>query len=291
MAVIFKLHNVTCRYPDATDPIFKNVTLEIPTGRVVAVLGRSGVGKSTFLYLLGLVWEASLESGMISYQRNGALEPENYARLSPGRRARLRRHDFGFVLQSSYLFSHLTCAENVALPMQIGGRSRGDALEAAQRLLKEVAAGSDLALRSNHYVGEFSGGEKRRISMLRGIAHDPSVLFADEPLSNLDLGSARAMVELLRCWHRGELTADAVEKPRTLLLVTHDVETAVELADRFIVFRADGTIVGDAVQDRAAVFKAGGAETLRRLIDSFPGEDDIPIPELDPKSAAVHRDG
>lgn|GEM_PF-571478 len=282
MAVIFELKDITCRYEGAPDPIFRNVSLDIEAGCAIAVLGRSGVGKSTLLYLLGLVWETPLDAGSIQYYREGKTEPACYSQLSAAQRAEMRRHDFGFVLQSSYLFSHLTCEENVALSMRIGGCSHADANRKARQLLESAAAGSDLAHRANRNVGEFSGGERRRISMLRGIAHDPSVLFADEPLSNLDLGSSRAMVELLRRWHRGELTPDAASKPRTLLLVTHDVETAVELADRYIIFRADGTIVGGGVQDRSSIETLGGAEGIRRLIDTIPGEDGTEIEKAIP---------
>lgn len=271
--MIFKLDDITCRYPSAADPIFRNLSIDIPAGRSIAVLGRSGVGKSTLLYLLGLVWETPLDGGTIRYYRDGETESADYGTLSTARRAAFRRHDFGFVLQSSYLFSHLTCEENVALSMRIAGWSKGEASSAARKLLESAAAGGDLAQRAERYVREFSGGERRRISMLRGIAHDPSVLFADEPLSNLDLGSMRAMVELLRSWYRGELTQDAADKPRTLLLVTHDVETAVELADHFIIFRADGTIVGEGMQDKSAIESFGGPEAVRHLIDTFPEED------------------
>lgn len=238
----FAVENATFRYRrslwsrlrrPAPLPVLNRVTATIPAGGVTAVLGRSGSGKTTLLSLLGLLGDRGLAAGRIAY--HGDRGPvQNYARLSGARRAALRRAEFGFVLQSCYLLPHFSCLDNIAMPLALQGVSPRECRRRVERLVDLVGADSlraDLARRA----GGVSGGQKQRTAVLRAVVHDPAVLFADEPVSNLDEDSTERVLELFARWRSGTLNAESnARRTRTLVLVTHDVELAHRLADSFL---------------------------------------------------------
>ena len=120
MAVSFQLTGVAYRYPNADpcDPaVLRDLNLTIPSGKVTAIVGRSGVGKSTLLYLLGLLWEKPPNQGEITYTSPDGAASVSYAELTAEARAELRLREFGFALQSGYLIPMLYCGENMAMPM------------------------------------------------------------------------------------------------------------------------------------------------------------------------------
>jgi ABC-type lipoprotein export system ATPase subunit len=233
MAVSFALCGVTYSYPGAKTPALCDVSLTIPAGRTTAVLGPSGSGKSTLLSLLGLLWEGRLDAGSIAYHRE-ADKPCPYAALSSRERARLRLEEFGFVLQSSYLLPHFTCAQNIAMPLALRGTDARQCTETVTRLLELADPRKTLLAVKDRLAGEVAGGQKQRMAVLRAIVHNPRVVLADEPFSNLDPVSARQVLRLLLDWRIGKLHPDEPATPRTLVLVCHHLETAREVADHFV---------------------------------------------------------
>ncbi len=199
--------------------ILHPLTVRIPRGQFIAVVGPSGSGKST---LLGLI--AGLDaptSGSVF------IDGVDITLLDEDALARLRGEKIGIVFQFFHLIPSLTAHENVAVPMEIAGLA--DAAGRAGALLDEVG----LTGRAHHYPSQLSGGEQQRVALARALANNPPIVLADEPTGNLDSTNGRLIMKLLRDIHRARGT--------TLVLVTHDGELAAQ-ADARIVLR-DGRVV------------------------------------------------
>ena len=201
-------------------PVLKSITLDVPDGSFVAILGPSGSGKSTLLGLLagldrpttGRVWLDGVELGS----------------LSEDERARLRGQKVGFVFQSFQLIPTLTARENIQVPLELRG------LE-AQKRADELLGRVGLSGRGHHYPAQLSGGEQQRVALARAFSHRPRVLFADEPTGNLDAATGARVIELMSELNR--------EVGTTLILVTHDQSLAPR-AGR-IVRLHDGALLSD----------------------------------------------
>lgn len=268
--MIFQLDNIRYQYPNIAareKPVFDGLSLEIPGGATTAVVGRSGVGKSTLLYLLGLLWDQPPERGRIMYRGEKDFD---YASLSHQDRACLRREQFGFVLQSGYLLPSLTCIENIALPLLLRGIQRRVAYQCVEQIVGQLDDSDDKPLfdRLNYRPYEVSGGERRRMSLLRALVHDPPVVLADEPFSNLNLLVARKTRDFLVNWRQNGVAGQSHSHQRTLLLVTHEIDVAYDAADHFIVFGPDGHVVQGGAMGRKQVDAAGGIKKLHRWIEA-----------------------
>jgi putative ABC transport system ATP-binding protein len=209
--------------------ILKGISLAIPAGQFVAIVGASGSGKSTLLGLLaGLDTPSSGEIWLDGVPIHNLAEAELAA---------VRGQKIGFVFQSYQLIPTLTALENVLLPYELN--AAGNGLARARRLLEEVG----LKERMDHYPVQLSGGEQQRVALARAFVVDPPIVMADEPTGNLDSANGRLVLDLLLKRKQRAGT--------TLLLVTHDPEVASH-ADRKIVLR-DGLIVEDTLPFTATV--------------------------------------
>jgi putative ABC transport system ATP-binding protein len=209
----------TVKSGDQPLTILHPLTLDIPGGQFLAIVGPSGSGKST---LLGLI--AGLDA-----PTSGAvlIDGVDITRLDEDALARLRGEKIGFVFQFFHLIPSLTAYENVAVPMEIAGTP--DVGRRTDALLQEVG----LTGRAHHYPSQLSGGEQQRVALARALANAPAIVLADEPTGNLDTATGRHILELLREIHRARGT--------TIILVTHDAELAA-IADSRMVLR-DGRVV------------------------------------------------
>lgn len=198
----------------------RGVSLRVAPGEMVVLLGPSGSGKSTLLHLLGGLDRPT--SGHVFF------EGRDLAALADDDLTRLRRDRIGHVFQFFNLLPTLTAAENVALPMLLGGTPERDAMARSHAALSEVG----LADRTGHFPEEMSGGEQQRAAIARALAVKPSILLADEPTGNLDSATGGEVLAMLR-----GLTADGT---RSVVMVTHD-ERAAEVGDRRVRLR-DGRI-------------------------------------------------
>ena len=221
---MIELYKVTKRVASGAEAltILDDVSLSIPDGQFVSVVGPSGSGKST---LLGLI--AGLDAPTSGEIRIDGLEITG---LSEDALAKLRGRKIGIVFQSFHLIPSLTAFENVLVPLEIAG-VRG-AREKARRLLADVG----LTARAHHYPSQLSGGEQQRVAVARAFSNDPAILLADEPTGNLDSRNGRHVFDLMIEMNR--------RRGATLVLVTHDHELAA-LADRRISLR-DGRVVADS---------------------------------------------
>ncbi len=193
-----------CRFFEVGDEIvhaLDHVSLEIPAGQYVSIMGPSGSGKSTLLNILGLMDRPT--SG--SYWLDGV----NTSTMDDAELAVTRQHKIGFVFQSFHLVPRLNAFENVELPMMLAGvapeRRRERGLEALERV--------GLAARAEHRPAQLSGGERQRVAIARAIVMRPKMLLADEPTGNLDSTSGKEIVGIME-----DLNAQGL----TLLVVTHD---------------------------------------------------------------------
>lgn len=193
-------------YKPAVVPILKDISLQIHAGESVAIVGRSGEGKSTLLQILG-----TLESPC---QGKLFIEGEQ---ISSSNRIRIRNKKIGFVFQSFHLLEDYTALDNVLMPASIARQptDRGSAAQArAFDLLEKVG----LADRANFHTKFLSGGEKQRVALARAMCNDPSLILADEPSGNLDNQTAQMIHEFLLQF--------AKNPNKALLLVTHDQQLA-----------------------------------------------------------------
>ena len=203
--------------------ILKGISMVIPAGQFVAIVGASGSGKSTLLGLL-----AGLDSPSEGEVWLDGLPIHN---LVEAELASVRGQKIGFVFQSYQLIQTLTALENVLLPYELN--VEGSGLEQARRLLDEVG----LSERVDHYPVQLSGGEQQRVALARAFVTEPPIVMADEPTGNLDSTNGRMVLDLLLDRNKKAGT--------TLVLVTHDPEVAGR-ADRKIVLK-DGLIVEDTL--------------------------------------------
>jgi putative ABC transport system ATP-binding protein len=209
-----RVDHLAKRYDDAT--VFENLSFTVQAGEFVAVVGESGVGKSTLLNCLGALddWSAGrIEIGGTRLDT-----------LSSDERALWRRRSVGFVFQAFHVLPHLDVAQNVALPLMLLGQADDARVQAT---LQAVGLG-ELGARLPQ---QLSGGQLQRVAIARAIVHRPQLILADEPTGNLDPATAAKVLDVL--------SAQAKEHGATLVLVTHS-EAAAARADRVLHLTVNG---------------------------------------------------
>jgi len=199
------------------------VTLSIAAGEFVAVVGRSGSGKTTMLDLLGLLLRPT--SGRIE------IDGIDTGTLSDGQRATMRGERIGFIFQEFNLLPTLNALENVMLPLRYRRTKDPDGPARARRLLDEV----DLSDRLEHRPAELSGGQAQRVAIARSLVNNPALVLGDEPTGEVDSETSTQLIDLMRRMNR--------EKGITFVIVTHDLEIAAR-ADRIIRLK-DGRVASD----------------------------------------------
>ncbi len=201
-------------------PVFAGVSLRVAPGECVAILGESGVGKSTLLNCLAGL--DTIDHGTIH------LMGRDWASLTEREAAAWRRQHLGFVFQAFHVLPHLTVAQNVGLPLMLLGVSDPDRVDA-------LLAAVGLAGLHNRLPQTLSGGQLQRVAIARALVHRPRVILADEPTGNLDPATAHQVMTLLATQTRHEGAA--------LVLVTHS-QAAAAMAERQLVLTSSGMVSG-----------------------------------------------
>ena len=212
---MIKVQNLTksFRMNGYTLHVLKGINLDIARGELIAVVGASGAGKSTFLHILGTLDRPT--GGSVQF------DGQDLFGLSEEARAEFRNKRIGFVFQFHHLLPEFTALENTFLPALIQNRSEDEARQEATQLLQEVGLGDRL----HHKPGELSGGEQQRVAVARALMQQPDLVLADEPTGNLDTHTGDALLTLLRTLNKARGT--------TFVIVTHNDKLSAQ-ADRII---------------------------------------------------------
>jgi len=211
---LLKVENLSKEYPTPAGPlrIVSDVSLSLPAGSAVSIMGPSGSGKSTLLYMIGALEPPS--SGTVT------LKGQNPFLLNPKQLAAFRNQQIGFVFQDHCLLPQCSVIENVLTPTMVAS-SNGEPSQRATELLKQVG----LAERFDHRPAQLSGGEKQRVALARALIMKPQLLLCDEPTGNLDQKSAEVVAGMLLDIHKQAETI--------LIVVTHSKELAARFPQRF----------------------------------------------------------
>lgn len=222
MANIIELKNVAKHYIMGENIVkaLDGINIQIEEGGFVAIMGPSGSGKSTGMNL----------TGSLDYATKGDiyLDGENIEEMGESELAQVRGKKIGFIFQSFNLIPNLTAKENVMLPMLFQNVEKADRAEKAEELMELV----DLEDRMDHYPNQLSGGQQQRVAIARSLANDPEVILADEPTGNLDTKTGEMVMNFLSKLNR---------EGKTIIIVTHDPELAMEHAKR-IYWMRDGNV-------------------------------------------------
>jgi lipoprotein-releasing system ATP-binding protein len=242
-------------------PILWDIDLTLPAGDMVAVVGVSGVGKSTFLQILGTLDLPT--SGSIKF------DGEELTTMSASRLAEFRNRRIGFVFQFHHLLPDFTALENVMMPALI----QRMATERARRVARDILGRVGLSHRLTHRPGELSGGEQQRVALARAMVLEPSLLLADEPTGNLDRSTGEAIHQLFLELNR--------ERGSTLLVVTHNPDLAVLMPRRLRM--VDG---GRLIDEQGGLAHRPSAPELvsDAVVDPAPG---APDPVSSPDAGAT----
>ena len=196
----------TYRNAEVPVSVFENLTMSVQSGEMLAVVGPSGIGKSTLLHLLGGLDRPDCGKITVADRELTTMTNDDLARW--------RNRSVGFVFQFHHLLPEFSAVENVAMPGWIGRVDREEALHRASSLLSELGLDS----RARHFPNQLSGGEQQRVAIARALLTNPQVFLADEPTGNLDLETSERVFDLMRECHR--------KRGLTSVIVTHNPELA-----------------------------------------------------------------
>ncbi len=219
---MIEVKNLTKTYADGDveTKVLKGIDFKAKRGEFIAIMGRSGAGKSTLMYQMSLLDDPT--SGEI------VIDGKNAHDLSDEQKSSFRLRELGYVFQDYALLPDLTAKENVALPLLMLGNSKNEAYKKAAASLERIG----LSSRINNLPSQLSGGEQQRVSIARAIAHNPKILFADEPTANLDNESSKLIMKIFKELH---------STGQTIIMVTHEDEYG-KIAER-IVKLDDGLVI------------------------------------------------
>lgn len=229
MEPIIKVKNLVKSFKsgDSELVVLKGLDLEIPKGQFLSITGKSGSGKSTMMYQLGLLDKPN--DGKI------VIDGVDISKLETNQKTKFRLNKLGYIFQDYALIPELSALENVMIPLIQQGLSFAEARSKAEASINKLGLGH----RINNTPSKLSGGEQQRVSIARAIAHDPQIIFADEPTANLDTETSKVVLEALLSLHK---------QGQTIVMVTHEKDYA-ELTDR-IVLLSDGKIISDIMNKK-----------------------------------------
>lgn len=220
MSFVVQLKNISKNIGEET--ILKGINLSVSKGEFISIIGPSGSGKSSLLYILGLL---DIPSSGEVYVEGEKIEFTENINIS-----RIRNLKFGFVFQFHYLIAEFTLLENVMIPMLKAGKNRKEAKDKAASLLQKLGLGG----KEERKPYQISGGEQQRVAIARALANDPILILADEPTGNLDSKNTAVVMDIFSKLHM---------EGKTVIMVTHEIELTKK-TER-IIKMSDGKIIED----------------------------------------------
>lgn len=220
MSFVVQLKNISKNIGEET--ILKGINLSVSKGEFISIIGPSGSGKSSLLYILGLL---DIPSSGEVYVEGEKIEFTENINIS-----RIRNLKFGFVFQFHYLIAEFTLLENVMIPMLKAGKNRKEAKDKAASLLQKLGLGG----KEKRKPYQISGGEQQRVAIARALANDPILILADEPTGNLDSKNTAVVMDIFSKLHM---------EGKTVIMVTHEIELTKK-TER-IIKMSDGKIIED----------------------------------------------
>lgn len=261
---IFKIENLKCAY-DGLNPVLEVSSLNIPRGKLVVLLGKSGAGKSTFLETLGLMNNTIITGEVNFFPDLNSTIPTSFNQLwlnrNNGSQANVRAKHMSFIFQNTNLMPDYGALDNIVMAHLIKGNTPEKAKDNALKIMQSLNI-KDLA--DNKDVVKLSGGQRQRIAFVRAISTPFSVIFGDEPTGNLDQFNSNDLMSLLR--------STIIEKNATAIIVTHNIELAINFADMIVLIakkngQNSGIILPENVLTKAtahaesAVWSTGNGQT------------------------------
>lgn len=237
---VLELNHVKKTFNNETLHVLKDISLSVGKGEVVAIIGPSGSGKSTLLRCATLLTD--MDSGELLYMGDYAAKNDASGKAVYAGKAELKkiRSRFGLVFQSFNLFPHYSVLKNLTDPqIRVLGRDKETAQQRARQLLEKMG----LSDKEGAYPCELSGGQQQRVAIARALAMDPEILFFDEPTSALDPELTGEILKVIR---------DLAEEHMTMVIVTHEMSFAKDVADR-VIFMAGGVIVEEGTPEEVMV--------------------------------------
>ncbi len=247
--MMIKAKNIYKSYNNGKLPVLCGVSMEVKQGEVIAIIGRSGSGKSTFLRCLNTL--ETVDSGSISIDGEYIVQDGIYASEKETRRICMKT---GMVFQSFNLFPHYSILENVMEPQKIVHKISDEEAEKTARALLEKVGLSDKA---DAYPGQLSGGQKQRVAIARALAMKPEVMLFDEPTSALDPELTGGVLKTMK---------ELAEENLTMVVVTHEMGFAREVADR-VIFLSEGVICEQGTPEE--IFENPQSEELKTFLASL----------------------
>lgn len=229
---LFHINNLSCAYRQQNGmfgaPVLKIEQLQIPKGKIVVLLGKSGAGKSTILETLGLMNDTMTTPSQLLFTPSGDQKYHFETVWKDSQLDNIRKQYFSFIFQNTNLMPNFTVYENICLTQMIQGASQAEAMKKARDMMHRVGLQEVDEHKKPH---ELSGGQRQRVAFVRAITPNFTVLFGDEPTGNLDEINSRELMTIL--------TDNIREHQRTAIIVTHNIDLALEFADQIIILTKD----------------------------------------------------
>ncbi len=246
-SVAFSIKNLACEYVSKT-PILRIKALDIPRSKLVFVIGKSGIGKSTFIETLGLMNKTIAADSTTSIrflppEEGKSIELADSWNLPNKEISAIRKKHFSFIFQNTNLMPNFTSGENMMVSLLIKGASKNEAKKEALKMMDRLSLEREIFSKK---IAEISGGQKQRLAFVRAITADFSVLFGDEPTGNLDEKTSEELMLVLK--------EKTVEEGKTGVIVSHDLTLAEKFADMIIPITIDssapeGKLCGEVLKE------------------------------------------
>ena len=257
MAEVLKMEHIVKKYANCT--ALDDVNLSVNEGETVAIIGASGSGKSTLLRCVNCLTRITSGSITLNGETFVSTGADGKAKYLPDKQLRRITRETGMVFQHFNLFPHMTCLRNITYaPIKVKGVPKQNAIERGEELLKLVG----LSDKRDQYPGMLSGGQKQRIAIARGLAMDPAIMLFDEPTSALDPEITGEVLSVMK---------QLAQQNITMVVVTHEMEFAKEVADR-VIFMNNSKVVEEGTPDE--IFNHPKSERLKAFLSAMIGGGD-----------------